>query len=235
MLGRNWSLFLRAFCKPQKNSKTLRSVLKSDRFFLEVAKRLRKECLPLDPVFFLLPYSVRLFFFSQIYHNMFESVRGIDEGCGWLLAAEGCERAKDKPCHLPPKWLHVLLSHIQLLLTWTTSLSSLQSLKSTSHESMIVWVQLSQPKVKCRIGQLSITKSFLLVKGGKLFHLLPRRWHQWLFCCRQRMTSAPLMTVKLDSWAAVAMAMLPCGTCCCCQQLKLVAATSCCSFSTSGT
>lgn len=54
----------------------------------------------------LLPTAIfceAFFFFSQIYHNMFEFVRGIDEGCGWLLAAEGCERAKDKPCHLPPK------------------------------------------------------------------------------------------------------------------------------------
>lgn len=63
MLGGNWSWVLRPLYRPQKNSKALRRVLKSDRFFLGVPKRLRKECVPLDLVFFLLPYSVNLFFF----------------------------------------------------------------------------------------------------------------------------------------------------------------------------
>lgn len=76
MLGRNWSSVLRPLCRPQKNSKALRSVLKSDRFFLGVPKRLRKECLPLDLVFFLLPYSVNLFFSSTSLSKLVWSCEG---------------------------------------------------------------------------------------------------------------------------------------------------------------
>lgn len=79
MLGRNWSLVLRPLCRPQKNSKALRSVLKSDRFFFGVPKRLRKECLPLDLVFFLWLYSVILFFSSSLSKLEWSSVG--NEGC----------------------------------------------------------------------------------------------------------------------------------------------------------
>lgn len=98
MLGRNWSSVLRPLCRPQKNSKALRSVLKSDRFFLGVPKRLRKECLPLDLVFFLLPYSVNLFFFSTSLSKLVWSCKGhrwrlwLDVSCWrlwkpWLISA----------------------------------------------------------------------------------------------------------------------------------------------------
>jgi len=89
MLGRNWSSVLRPLCRPQKNSKALRSVLKSDRFFLGVPRRLGKECLPLDLVFFLLPCSVNLFFFSTSLSKLVWSCEG--NRWSWISAAEGCE------------------------------------------------------------------------------------------------------------------------------------------------
>lgn len=96
MLSRNWSSVLRPLCRPQKNSKALRSVLKSDRFFLGVPKRLRKECLPLDLVLFLQPYSAILFFFSTILLKLMWSCVGnggcVDVSCcrlwkPWLVSA----------------------------------------------------------------------------------------------------------------------------------------------------